>query len=299
MCRGSKFQVYVSLDDLERSSHEREYLQLLGRIDGSGDKADDEAYDSLCRWITAPCSELFQELAPSASIPTNLTLQVFYYPPTYVLKLLVKEGALHVEHLPDELPESPAVLMLPAQNVPSQPQVPRLSAADLRIVPIGKPSEDIACDIPQRVCTAEGVVMFFKPGFHKSQFVREGKIQAKISDAGLRGKLRVSNLRGIVLSEDTTMIIGSVFDLIPSLAPNLESREYLQAQQHHGKWERQVQDIIERLHAHDIVWGDVHPGNIVIDTTLDAWAVDFGGGCVEEFVDREKSETEEVLTDLF
>jgi len=41
------------------------------------------------------------------------------------------------------------------------------------------------------------------------------------------------------------------------------------------------------------VWGDVHPGNIVIDKNFDAWIVDFGGGCIEEFLDRKKAGTKE------
>src|SRR4051812_7018225 len=39
--------------------------------------------------------------------------------------------------------------------------------------------------------------------------------------------------------------------------------------------------------------GDVHPGNIAIDKNFDAWIVDFGGGWVDQFVDRQKSGTKE------
>ncbi len=43
----------------------------------------------------------------------------------------------------------------------------------------------------------------------------------------------------------------------------------------------------------DIVWGDVHPGNIVIDKNFDVWVVDFGGGCVESFVHPRMAGTKE------
>lgn len=45
------------------------------------------------------------------------------------------------------------------------------------------------------------------------------------------------------------------------------------------------------LSSHDIVWGDAHPGNMVIDKNFDAWVVDFRGGYVENFVDRKKAGT--------
>ncbi len=48
-----------------------------------------------------------------------------------------------------------------------------------------------------------------------------------------------------------------------------------------------------QLHAHDLVWGDVNPGNVVIDDVGHAWVIDFGGGNHPDFVDNEKAETVE------
>ena len=293
MCRGSRFRISVSIKDLLGSNFERQYVHLVERMNGSRSRADDEAFDALCDWIIEPCTRRFRELAPSAPSPMDLTLQTFFYPPVYALKLVVSDGSLCAEYLPNDAPESPEGLMIPTNTVPRHQQVSQLKASDLRIVPTGKPDDDPFSNVPQRVCTADAVLLFFKPAFHRSQFIREGEIQAKITKAGLRGKIRVSNLRGVVVSEDASMIIGSVFDLIPSLACNLHSQVYIQARQHHDKWEQQVRKTIKELHAHGIVWGDVHPGNIVIDLKSDAWSVDFGGGCVEEFIDRKNVETEE------
>ncbi|KAI9673233.1 MAG: hypothetical protein M1817_003096 [Caeruleum heppii] len=293
MCRGSRFQISVSVKDLQGSDFECAYHQRVGRLNGSRSQADDEAYDTLCDWIIAPCLQRFQELTPFAPTPTDLTLHAFFYPPVYALKLVVSRGSLDVEYLPNDVPEPPETLMIPSYSVPQLQHFPQLKASDLRIVPTGKPGDDPTSDVPQRVCTAEGVTWFFKPAFHRSQFIREGEIQTRISDAGLRGKIKISNLRGIVVSDDSSMIVGSVLDLIPSLASNLHSREYIQARQYHEKWEQQIRKTIEKLHENGIVWGDVHPGNIIIDVNFDAWIVDFGGGCVEEFIDRQNVETEE------
>jgi RIO-like serine/threonine protein kinase len=59
----------------------------------------------------------------------------------------------------------------------------------------------------------------------------------------------------------------------------------------HKQWEEQLTVIVQELHAHDIVWGDVHPMNVVIDEEMNAWAIDFGGVNNAEFVDDEKRET--------
>ncbi|RDL37302.1 Uncharacterized protein BP5553_04735 [Venustampulla echinocandica] len=85
------------------------------------------------------------------------------------------------------------------------------------------------------------------------------------------------------------MAIGLLFDFIPSIGESLQSRQCKMASEHHAKWRRQVTAIVKELHSHDIVWGNVHPGNIVIDMNFDAWVVDFGDGWIEDFVDRKKA----------
>jgi RIO-like serine/threonine protein kinase len=51
-------------------------------------------------------------------------------------------------------------------------------------------------------------------------------------------------------------------------------------------------EIVEGLHAQGIVWGDVHPMNVVIDEQMDAWAIDFGGMNNVHFVDDANRDTE-------
>jgi hypothetical protein len=53
--------------------------------------------------------------------------------------------------------------------------------------------------------------------------------------------------------------------------------------------------MVTELHKHDIIWGGVHPGNIVIDKDFNARIVDFGGGWVEEFVRRHEAGTKEAI----
>ncbi|KAG4435358.1 hypothetical protein IFR05_009144 [Cadophora sp. M221] len=66
------------------------------------------------------------------------------------------------------------------------------------------------------------------------------------------------------------MTIGLLFDLIPSIGESLQSRQCKMASEHHAKWKKQVTAVVKELHSHDITWGDVRPGNIVIDRNFDA-----------------------------
>ena len=61
----------------------------------------------------------------------------------------------------------------------------------------------------------------------------------------------------------------------------------------HAKWKAQVVDMVTELHAHDVIWGDVNAGNVVIDHASNAWLIDFGGLNNPEFVDDDLAETKE------
>ena len=137
--------------------------------------------------------------------------------------------------------------------------------------------------------TAEGSPFYFKPRveMREPEFERELYILSRIKDAGLTARLRVPKLEGIVVSGDDT--IGMLMTLIDGThlrSPDLRGRH-----EWHGIWEGQLRAIIQELHAYGIVWGDVHPMNIIIDEAMNAWAIDFGGMNNVAFVDDEKRET--------
>ncbi|RMZ78597.1 hypothetical protein DV738_g3734, partial [Chaetothyriales sp. CBS 135597] len=58
-------------------------------------------------------------------------------------------------------------------------------------------------------------------------------------------------------------------------------------------WKRQIEQAITWLHERGIVWGDVKPENVLIDTAADAWLVDFSGSWTDGWVDEELAETVE------
>ena len=120
MCRASRFQITISPKDLRGSRFELEYSQLVAKVNGVDDESgDDESagdyYETLCDWILEPCFPRFLEYTPHC--PTDLTLQAFYYPPTYHLKLVVSESSLYAKPVRDRHITNPYSLMIPSQDL--------------------------------------------------------------------------------------------------------------------------------------------------------------------------------------
>jgi hypothetical protein len=279
-CRGSKFNIEVHTKHLRGTLFQEEYAHLVEKIDEVGQLEDDDDYEAICDWVLAPCFPHFQEVPPPES--KDITLQAYHYPPTRQLRLVVVNGSLQAKAVRYLKSPHEKARMIPSRDLPPFPKIMRIKASEVQIVPSHK-NQDPMCDIPERVRTADGTLKFFKPAIQQSQLIRELETATRIAEQGLSGKIRISNLHGVAVSQDLKNIIGLLFDLIPSISRNLQDPILRDDQEKHAKWEKQVEDIIKTLHAHDIVWGDVHPGN-VIDENFDAWVIDFGGGYVESFV---------------
>lgn len=135
--------------------------------------------------------------------------------------------------------------------------------------------------------------MFFKPITTTTDFSREVMKLHRMAELGLPGRINVPELFGVVVLEDGVSVIGMLLDWMPFGARTLWRNEFRQMEDMHAKWEGQAYDIVGKLHAVDIVWGDVNPGNMVIDFDFNLWIVDFGGGFIDGFVDRRLAGTKQ------
>lgn len=84
------------------------------------------------------------------------------------------------------------------------------------------------------------------------------------------------------------MISGFLMPFYPSLS--LLSVQSMTPSQK-VKWKQQISEAVEVLHNHNLVWGDVKPAYIMVDSEDRPVLIDFGGGYTKEFVDRELRET--------
>ena len=117
---------------------------------------------------------------------------------------------------------------------------------------------------------------------------------SRINELDLIPWIKVPRLNGIVVSDnkDGESTLGMLMTLITS-GKDLRIPELQRKIELHKKWEEQDTAIACELYAHNIVWGDVNPSNIMIDGVMDAWVLDFGGMNNVDFVDDDKRETVE------
>jgi hypothetical protein len=291
----TRFRIKVELAQVKGTSFGMELLQRLEVWKGlPWGKARNEPISDL---IYQHCLPLLKRLAPQTFLQ-DLSLESFLHSPIYNLEL-VRGGSAEDIRIQgaDACLYTPAFFTSPMRTA-DLPEactaVPRFQARDISIAPTLDEGESIDA-IQGRVVTAAGRALYFKPRFElrEPEFERELRVLSRINDTDLAARLRVPTLHGIVVAGEDT--IGMLMTLITSSevgthlrSPGLQSRSEM-----HGKWEEQLTAIIKELHAHGIVWGDVHPTNIVIDEAMDAWAVDFGGMNNVEFVDNENRETVE------
>ncbi|KAH7065833.1 hypothetical protein BKA63DRAFT_496432 [Paraphoma chrysanthemicola] len=243
------------------------------------------------------CLPTLERLVPDTSIH-DLTLEAFLHQPTYHLTLvrapgtedILIEGETTITHAPAFF-----ISPLPASDLPSQCHSLLIYPANtITLSPSTDPSTPLQ-EIQGAVTTRGGEKMYFKPRVEarEAEFLRELRILSKLNTLNLDSSIRVPKLLGLITSNSTSSIIGILLTLIPGVplsSPTLHSPTNSSL---HTKWLSQLRHIVTQLHANGIVWGDVHPMNIMIDEAMDAWAIDFGGMNNVEFIDDGVRETVE------
>ncbi|KAK3075389.1 hypothetical protein LTR53_001320 [Teratosphaeriaceae sp. CCFEE 6253] len=281
------FVISVCFSDVEMTPWGRTYLQRIGRLPSKHtDKAGvciDESSQDGSELLISRCSPLMLELAPIASIQ-GLPVEVLCSSPTYRLELL-STGEVEDDGI----------------QIAGADRCSRVPASAIKLATADGQADPRAAGNPQgKVQAADGSAMYFKPRFagRETQFGREAHILGRIVELGLHSKEanRLSRLVAIVTTgESGEQVAGILLELIVTgsaggdcLGKAVQARTEM-----HEKWRAQVMEMVKELHAHQLVWGDVNAGNVVIDEMGDAWVIDFGGMNNPEFVDNELAETEE------
>ncbi|KAF1963921.1 hypothetical protein BU23DRAFT_585827 [Bimuria novae-zelandiae CBS 107.79] len=244
-------------------------------------------------WATKPFLPLFREIRP-LDCKRLYTLQDCLFP---------KQVRYTLQLAGDEL--VPVPLDATVDRAPVGVLLPPAKKLDSSIFPVYRPSDihirlsDDAVALPTRpgkVYIKGQDVCFFKKlqPSDISMTHRELSTYAKIHAAELKEDVRTSRLLGVVEDEGTSRIAGFLLSYIDcenktllysGWGPNQTSlRE---------KWIQQITHSIHELHAHQIVWGDAKPNNVLVDVLDDAYLVDFGGGYTNGWVDKELVNTVE------
>jgi serine/threonine protein kinase len=113
--------------------------------------------------------------------------------------------------------------------------------------------------------------------------------QLKVEDG-----LRVPRILGFVQGEDCSSYMGLLLSYIDCDSRTLEGAVRADTPKHlRQRWADQVSSTLKHLHEAGIVWGDAKAANVLVNTNMDAWIMDFGGGFTEGWVEREKAGTVE------
>jgi serine/threonine protein kinase len=295
----AQITINVNMARVRNTSFGRELSQKILSCGGHCFGIDDSP-NSPFGLVYRHCLPLLTRLAPQISLQ-DLNLESFLHTPTYSLELFDTGNGHDIQiEGADQCSYTPSFAMSPMRTADLPPlckALPRFRADTLHVSPMTEVGKSLDT-VQGRVITADGVAMYFKPrhDMREPEFERELRVLSQIAQAGLTSKVRVPRLLGIVVSGDEEEVtMGMLMTLImsPSMGSHLQSLGFHDKPKLREKWERQVIAVVQEMHAHGIVWGDVNPMNVVIDEAMDAWVIDFGGMNNVEFVDDDKRETAE------
>ncbi|GAM82519.1 hypothetical protein ANO11243_005010 [Dothideomycetidae sp. 11243] len=262
-------------------------------------------------WALAPLKPLLWQLYPQKHQNRKRLLSEYLRPLALAFRLIDsgKESLLAVPYegdFKDILQPIYHTLTLSDLDSALQSYQPGKIQLSIDDVPLFKDSEisiedtdgpDDIYDAPRAVQPfVTQCKMAFKSGFSLESFQREvctylilrhrhrHQHQHQLPDTNVR----IPALLGLVQNAITLEISGILTqwidgarmmeDLWTDSTPRMDLR---------SKWEQQISQTVSALHAVDLVWGDVAPKNVLIDSREDAWVIDFGGGFSTPWTERE------------
>lgn len=234
---------------------------------------------------------LLESLAPEPKDHTPVTLEQYYDPETFTYTLFSINGKLIPKQCKYEEAVARPGVWLDDDSLWSE--WPVFSPSSITICPID--GEDTISPSPNKVLVNGATICFFKR-YEEGQSRRailELQNYKRIKDSDLSPDARVTRVSGLVKGEHGHLM-GILLTYVDSryvtLACAVEDEAPLALKRN---WLDQVTDTLQQLRAAGLVWGDAKPDNVLVDTSNDAWIVDFGGGYTVGYVDEDLAGTVE------
>ncbi len=267
----------------------------------------ESAEDALKCWMVSPLADPEHGLLSAKS--NVQTVEQFYNCPTTFCELTASEDGQDIEAI--ELKATPELQkrmegLLPKALLPkyltNSLTAPWFRSSELDVLdysdrPVGTPYH------PCRVQHKESKEVYFLKVVDNEQqqpIKRELSILHQIEQAGLRQKMNVPRVTGLVAFDNTEptptgrkKIMGILLTDIPGPTPLTLLLDESVEQERREKWAKEAERITDVLHEHEIIWGDAKADNFMVDRADNLWIIDFGGSYTEGWVDPELNETEE------
>ncbi|KAL9081569.1 MAG: hypothetical protein Q9159_007247 [Coniocarpon cinnabarinum] len=296
MCRGVRFRIDIHFEDLHRTDD-----QFPGCLEGQvlsfrDNPAQGTDYtEDFEEWAVTPCLEYFRQHVPPHFDFNSFTLEQYFKPPMYYLKLVNVEGgllAIEDENGPESHRNEPVERVFLTDLVISQVQLEGLGKfhpSEVYIVAEYGDRHPEECAFPLLVQPKRSTKQFFlKTLYEQSSFRREVETYAHLKSLSSYDT-HTPKLVSLVVWEDGSILGFLLNYLKDSEILNQAARGApLEARM---KWMGQIERFVAELHDANLVWGDVKPANVLIDTHGDAHVIDFDGGWTEGWVDEAENET--------
>ncbi|CAM1505812.1 Fc.00g114490.m01.CDS01 [Cosmosporella sp. VM-42] len=299
MCNCTRFYVNIREQDLHSTGNSfDEFNNFRENID------DFDTMSQFEEWILDALDDHLLKLAPTPEPNTrnSITLLDYFAPPIYAFRLPSYDGSLcaiqenydpqiHCDSSPKtwliESMPSPghSELERPFLLVSNLLPVPLMFASQLeRVDEVLRPEE--LSDVPRKVRQLRsGDEFFFRPGFKDYGHLRELEILSQINSSGkFKAPFRTSRLVGLVIWDgDSSILMGFLLEYIDG--ETLAERANSVSLEAKRKWIGQIEATLRRLHDSGIVWGDVKPDSVMINTDDDAVTIDFGGSFALKYIE--------------
>ncbi|KAF2867432.1 hypothetical protein BDV95DRAFT_179749 [Massariosphaeria phaeospora] len=297
MSRGKRFHVQLATEDLRGSQADHSLLHTFLKFRESMDD-DPQAMEELMDWMMEPCTCYINQLAPPQHRLEPPSLAEYFDPETFIFKLMNVDGHLEAIRCPEN--HSPIRSATPKVSI-SDPTVSAAIAQGVDCISASILSAALEPDVheadydlvPRRVRIIGQESQFhFKGAFEEQSFQRELDILLRFRSDSLPNDLLVSRLGGLVTHDDGLSVMGILIEYVHG-SKTLDFAVEEASMTEREKWAWQIRTTIKQLHDANITWGDVKPDNVLIDPNGDALVIDFGGGCVEGWVDQNLEGTRE------
>ncbi|KAF1952752.1 hypothetical protein CC80DRAFT_495090 [Byssothecium circinans] len=281
-CNNQRFQVLLSRNQLPDSSVTGSLLRKLDTaVESRDDLEMDAIHEEIGDIVCEACQPIFRQLAPVTDRGTQqVDLQTYMNPQITYLQLVIDAGKAKVVKRDDGAKS----LSPPHYGSEITDQtLPRFFPPEIQVLEEFRRNAILKVRVGgEDRCCKLAVIQT------RSAVEREFACLKAASDSGLPLSARVPRLVGLVQSDSDT-IIGILEEYIEpsSEAPTLEHFDIGGiAMIRRKKWADQIQKTVKMLHGVGVVWGDGKAGNVIVDTSDDAWVIDFGGSWTDGWVDE-------------
>lgn len=282
-CNHKEFEVLLPVTSLP-GSIERSFVTRITKAQTENNyNAVDEILEELADLLALKCQPWFRKYTEVESVSTS-ALSSYIYPDIINLVLSTQGGQPQIA-LRDSAfigPNSGDPLGLPRKSF--APDIPNFRSSE--VIAMEQIMGNKTFHIHPKESNICAKIMTMNSQSQSMQ--REITILLKLNEEGLNTPLRIPTLKGFVVSEDNSQVLGFLMNYIETKypRPDLGSIDITMfSQLERNKWKQKITSTVEMLHNINVVWGDAKPGNILLDKNDDLWLVDFGGGVTKGWVD--------------